>query len=211
VRKFAKTVLPVLIVLLGLSGMPSSAQATPITYTFTSQLPLGTTYGTGSFTFDSSFLGPLPVVITNGDLTLFSYSDPTAGFFTLADLASLNFTLGTTATTSGFAFIASNGVGSFIGGVVDANNVGGLSTDVGSGGVTNPYLRFPDAAITPEPGTASLCLIGFVLMIVMRKRIAQVLRLDTGAAGIGSPMSAYRTETSPSQFRRRGGMGTGIL
>jgi hypothetical protein len=36
------------------------------------------------------------------------------------------------------------------------------------------------AAATPEPGTAVLWLTGILLMIVMRKRLAQKLRLDTG-------------------------------
>jgi hypothetical protein len=36
------------------------------------------------------------------------------------------------------------------------------------------------ATATPEPGTAVLWLAGIGLMIVMRKRLAQLLRLDTG-------------------------------
>jgi hypothetical protein len=36
------------------------------------------------------------------------------------------------------------------------------------------------AGATPEPGTAVLWLTGILLMIVMRKRLAQILRLDTG-------------------------------
>jgi len=152
--------------LLALAGIVSSAEATPITYTFTTELPLGTTYGTGSFTFDSSLIAPpLPKTVTNADLTAFSYSDPAAGSFTLANLGSLNFTLGTTPTTSSFAFTAqsADGLRSFTGGVVDGNNTGGLSTSnsyAPGGTLTHPYLRFPVAV--PEP--TSILLVGSGLL-----------------------------------------------
>lgn len=156
----------VLMVFVILVAMATPAQAASITYNFLTQLPLGTTYGTGSFTFDNSLIAaPLPKTVTNLNLTAFSYSDPTAGSFTLANLGSLNFTLGTTPTTSSFAFTAQSvdGLRSFIGGVVDGNNTGGLSTSVNfsTGLVTNPSLRFPTAAVAaPEPSSMLLLAIG---------------------------------------------------
>jgi hypothetical protein len=44
------------------------------------------------------------------------------------------------------------------------------------------YTGTEIATVTPEPGTAILWLTGVVLMILMRKRLAQLLRLDTGGA-----------------------------
>jgi len=152
--------------LLILGGIVSSAQATPITYTFKTELPLGTTYGTGSFTFDNSLIAPpLPKTVTNLNLTAFSYSDPAAGAFTLANLGSLNFTLGTTLTTSSFAFTAqsADGLRSATDGVVDGNNVGGLSTSnsfAPGGTLTHPFLRFP--VVVPEP--TSILLLGSGLL-----------------------------------------------
>jgi len=43
------------------------------------------------------------------------------------------------------------------------------------------------ATITPEPGTATLFLTGIVLMILSRKRLAQLLRLNSGTHGSLSP------------------------
>lgn len=128
------------------------APAPLVTYTFTTQLPLGATYGTGSFTVAKALVAlPLPKTVTESDLAAFSYSDPAAGSFFLADLGSLNFTLGTTPTTSSFAFIvqSEDGLRSFTGGVVDASNVGGLSTSnsfAPGGTLAHPYLRFPAVA-----------------------------------------------------------------
>jgi hypothetical protein len=161
--------------LLVLVGIASSAQATPITYTFKTELPLGTTYGTGSFTFDNSLIAlPLPKTVTQASLSAFSYSDPAAGAFTLANLGSLNFTLGTTPTTSSFAFTAqsADGLRSFTGGVVDANNVGGLSTSnsfAPGGTLTHPYLRFP--VVVPEPTSILLLGSGLVALGIRRQRV----------------------------------------
>jgi len=159
--------------LLALVGMASSAEATPITYNFVTQLPLGTTYGTGSFTFDNSLIAPpLPKTVTQAGLTAFSYSDPVAGSFTLANLGSLNFTLGTTPTTSSFAFTAqsTDGLRSFTGGVVDATNTGGLSTsnNFGTGGNSHPYLRFP--VVVPEPTSILLLGSGLAALAIRRQR-----------------------------------------
>ena len=47
---------------------------------------------------------------------------------------------------------------------------------------TGEIAQVDFTAVTPEPGTAVLWLTGMIaLMIVMRERIAQILRLDTGA------------------------------
>jgi hypothetical protein len=159
--------------ILASSGLPLTAEATPITYSFVSQLPIGTTYGTGSFTFDDSLiLAPLPKTVTGAGLTAFSYSDPAAGSFTLANLGSFNFTLGTTPTTSSFAFTAQSldGLRSFTGGVVDGNNVGGLSTSnsfAPGGGFANPSLRFP--IVVPEPSVAVFVGLGLIAL-ANRKR-----------------------------------------
>ncbi len=173
-----------LTVLVILVAMATPAHAASITYSFVTQLPLGTTYGTGSFTFDDALIAPpLPKTVTNLNLTAFSYSDPVAGSFTLANLGSLNFTLGTTTTTSSFAFstLSADGLRSFTGGVVDGGNNGGLSTSVSFvGGVhlSNPSLRFPTDAgatttivATPEPSSMLLMAIGLAGIVGgIRKR-----------------------------------------
>jgi hypothetical protein len=46
-------------------------------------------------------------------------------------------------------------------------------------------------AVTPEPNTAVFWLTGIVLMIVGRKRLARLLRLDTGTHGSLSPQSPH--------------------
>jgi hypothetical protein len=68
---------------------------------------------------------------------------------------------------------------------------------VGTGEGANP--AFPEApgavsdqgtvsfVVTPEPGTAVLWITGIVLIIVTRKRIAHLLRLDTGTQRSLSP------------------------
>lgn len=150
----------------------STASAAPITYNFKTELPLGTTFGTGFFTFDDALLaGPLPIVITQVNLTAFSYTDPVVGTlgFTAFAPASLNLTFGLTPTTSAFSFVAqsTDGLRSFSG-LVDGNNstVGDLSVNFGTGAVANPILRFPTVATQPStvPEPASLLLLGSGLL-----------------------------------------------
>lgn len=145
----------------------ASANAALITYNFKTVLGAADPYGTGSFSFDNSLIaGPPPHVVAvppSSTLNSFAYSDPAAGSFTLADLGSFNFTLGVTPTTSSFAFIAANGARSFTGGVVDANNNGGLSTSFNAavtGAFSHPTLRFPVQAATSVPEPATLLLLG---------------------------------------------------
>lgn len=159
--------------------LSTRANAAPITFNFKTILvsPPADPYGLGSFTFDDSLLiGLPPHTITQAQLTSFTYSDPViTTAFTLADLASFNFTIGTTPTTSSFAFVAqsfSPTTRIFVGGVVDGNNVGGASIDIGSGS-SSPFLRFPTAATVtavPEPSTMLLVGAGLALAACRRRR-----------------------------------------
>jgi hypothetical protein len=159
-------------------GVGNIAEAATVTYNFRSVLN-NNTYGTGSFSYDSSLGVGVGTNITNiASLISFSYSDPTAGSFTKTNLGSFQFVIGTTPTTSAFAFVtqSADGLRSFTGGVVDANNVGGLSTSdnlsVRPRQTTNPSLRFPTLA-TAIPTPALLPgLVGFGIA-ALRKRERQ--------------------------------------
>jgi hypothetical protein len=80
----------------GLFGSTPRAEATPITYDFTASLGANPSYGTGSFTFDSSlFGGP----ITKPNLSAFSYQDGLiTPAFTLLDLGPFTFSTNSVGT-----------------------------------------------------------------------------------------------------------------
>ena len=130
----------------------STAFAVPITYNFITELPLGTTYGTGSFTFDDVLLaGPAPHTITHANLTAFTYTDPTAGTlaFSGSAPASMNFTLNVTPTTSLFAIVAVSGSSGLIGTVSGTNDT---APDISFGaGSASVILRFPTVAPPTQP------------------------------------------------------------
>jgi hypothetical protein len=92
-------------------------------------------------------------------------------------------------TYIGLGFSSSNtsGVGSIV--VPAGNQVASTVCQLVSNGACptlTPANYFPFTSgtatlvPTPEPGTAVLWFTGIALMIVMRKRVAQLLRLDTG-------------------------------
>jgi hypothetical protein len=80
----------------GLFGSASRAEATPVTYDFTASLGANPSYGTGSFTFDSSlFGGP----ITKPNLSTFSYQDGLiTPAFTLSNLNTFAFSTNSVGT-----------------------------------------------------------------------------------------------------------------
>lgn len=85
----------------------------------------------------------------------------------MEDVGSLHFTLGTTPTTSSFAFIvqSADGLRSVTAGVVDANNVGGASISnsfAPGGAAAYPYLKFPTKA-----GVARRCGLGIELVLAL--------------------------------------------
>lgn len=150
----------------------TTAFAAPITYNFTTELPLGTTFGTGFFTFDNALLSaPLPVTITQANLTAFSYTDPVVGTlsFSATVPASMNLTFGLSPTTSLFSFTAqsADGLRGFVG-AVDGNNstAPDASFNFGTGAIANPILRFPTASTQPStvPEPTSVLLIGSGLL-----------------------------------------------
>jgi hypothetical protein len=61
------------------------------------------------------------------------------------------------------------------------------SSDYDTPGTYTSELGTMTVSVTPEPPTTVLWLTGIVLMIVTRKRIAHLLRLDTGTPRSLSP------------------------
>jgi hypothetical protein len=129
-----------------------------------------TAAGDAPFTLNSIDLAPL---IAGGDSVFkvtftgtFADSSTLSQTFTVSDSDTLQ-----TFDLSGFT------------NVVDVSFMQGANNGFfGSQGTAYQFDNV-DVSLTPEPGTAVLWLTGIGLMIIMRKRIAQLLRFDTGTHG----------------------------
>lgn len=121
-----------------------------------------------TFAGESPIAGPFTTVLDppslSGTLTYFGFENSVNGSYVI-----LYFSTPMPGTLFGYTGGPLNGTSFVSAPAVSADSVWLLS----AGALT-------EVSSTPEPGTAVLWITGIALMILMRKRLAQLLRLDTG-------------------------------